>query len=78
MFGFPFDKRDVPTFTDEERQFSMEMMTYWGNFAKYGYENIFLNSTVHMTHLDKFLKVMKNLWHLCRDISTPKYLQIKS
>ena len=37
IFGFPFDEEELPTFTESEKEFSMNMMKYWANFAKYGY-----------------------------------------
>lgn len=39
VHGFPFlskERRGTHTFTEEEVSLSDIMMTYWGNFAKYG------------------------------------------
>jgi len=45
VFGDPFRRVGAVNYTDKERMLSVDIMTYWSNFAKTGDPNKFLNGS---------------------------------
>ncbi|CAL8104904.1 unnamed protein product [Calicophoron daubneyi] len=57
VFGMPFSekfKREYYTFSSAEQEISKKIMTYWGNFAKYGNPNQNDDSTVNLVRWPLF------------------------